>query len=370
MSQEFIRWITRVHATHAPQLIEEMNKIPVPFKVLQFGLGTMGRIITQTLMDRGNLDLVGVVDINPEYAGKSVEEILASGRKTSTSIFNSLESALQALGDQPADIALIATLSSLNDIVSSISDCFEVGMDVVSLCEELSYPYIRHPELSRDLDGLAKKHGKTVLGTGINPGFLMDLLPICLSAPCQRVDTIHVTRCINSSRRRSSFQKKIGTGMSPEDFKTAISEGAITGHVGLVESIRMIDDALGLELDYVEELPPEPVIASADIETPVADVKKGWVIGLKSTGIGRKDQRNVVTLSFVAHAGATPEFDEVNIEGHPKIVQRIEGGVQGDYGTVGMVLNMIPLVIEAQPGLFTMKDLPCPRNTQSFWRSD
>jgi 4-hydroxy-tetrahydrodipicolinate reductase len=120
----------------------------------------------------------------------------------------------------------------------------------------------------------------------------------------------------------------------------------------------MIDDALGLELDYVEELPPEPVIASADIETPVADVKKGWVIGLKSTGIGRKDQRNVVTLSFVAHAGATPEFDEV------------KGGVQGDYGTVGMVLNMIPLVIEAQPGLFTMKDLPCPRNTQSFWRSD
>jgi 4-hydroxy-tetrahydrodipicolinate reductase len=347
-----------------------MNKIPVPFKVLQFGLGTMGRIIAQTLMDRGNLELVGAVDVNPEYTGKTVEEVMDSGHKTSTPIFNSLERALRVLGDQPADIALIATLSSLNDIASSISDCFEVGMDVVSLCEELSYPYIRHPELSRDLDELAKKHGKTVLGTGINPGFLMDLLPICLSAPCQRVDAIHVTRCINSSCRRSSFQKKIGTGMSLEAFKTAISEGAITGHVGLVESIRMIDDALGLKLDYVEELPPEPVIASADIETPIADVKKGCVIGLKSTGVGRKDQRTMVTLNFVAHAGATPEFDEVSIEGHPKIVQRIEGGVQGDHGTVGMVLNMIPLVIEAQPGLFTMKDLPCPRNTQSFWRSE
>jgi len=347
-----------------------MNKIPVPFRVLQFGLGTMGRIITQTIMDRGNLELVGVVDVNPEYAGKSVEEVLGSGRKTSTSIFSSLESALHVLGDQPADIALIATLSSLNDIASSISDCFKAGMNVVSLCEELSYPYIRHPELSRDLDGLAEKHGKTVLGTGIDPGFLVDLLPICLSAPCQRVDAIDVTRCINSSRRRSSFQKKIWTGMSPEDFKMAISEGAITGHVGLVESIRMIDDALGLELDYVEELLPEPVIASADIETPITDVKKGWMIGLKSTGVGRKDQRNVVTLNFVAHAGATPESDEVRIEGHPKIVQRIEGGVQGDHGTVGMVLNMIPLVIDAQSGLFTMKDLPCPRNTQSFWRSD
>ena len=356
--------------TGAPQLIEAMNKMPVPFKVLQFGLGTMGRIIAQTLMDRGNLELVGVVDVNPEYAGKSVEEILVSDRKTSTSIFNSLETALHVLGEQPADIALIATLSFLKDIASSISGCFEVGMDVVSLCEELSYPYIRHPKLSRNLDRLARKHGKTVLGTGINPGFLMDLLPICLSAPCQRVDAIYVTRCINSSRRRNSFQKKIGTGMTPEDFKKAISEGEITGHVGLVESIRMIDDALGLKLDCIEEIPPEPVIASIDIETPIADVKKGWVIGLKSTGVGKKDQRNVVTLNFIAHAGATPEYDEVSIEGHPKIIQRIEGGVQGDHGTVGMVLNMIPFVIGAQPGLFTMKDFPCPRNTQSFWRSD
>ena len=347
-----------------------MNKMPVPFKVLQLGLGPMGRIITQTLMDRGNLELVGVVDVNPEYAGKSVEEILDSNHKTSTSVFSSLESALHELGGQPVDIALIATLSSLNDITSSISDCFEAGMNVVSLCEELAYPYIRHPELSRNLDGLAKKHGKTVLGTGINPGFLMDLLPICLSAPCQRVDAIHVTRCINSSRRRSSFQKKIGTGMSPADFKKAISEGSITGHVGLVESIRMIDDALNLELDSVAELPPEPVIASTDIETPVADVKKGEVIGLKSNGVGMKQGTDVVTLSFIAHAGAEPEFDEVRIEGYPKIVQRIEGGVQGDHGTVGIILNMIPLVIEAPPGLFTMKDLPCPRNTQSFWRSD
>ncbi len=344
--------------------------MPVPFKVLQFGLGTMGKIIAQTLMDRGNLDLVGVVDVNPEYTGKSVEEVLVSGRKTSTSIFDSLESALHVLGDQPADIALIATLSSLDDIASSISDCFEAGMDVVSLCEELSYPYIRHHELSQDLDGLAKKHGKTVLGTGINPGFLMDLLPICLSAPCQRVDTISVTRRIDSSRRRTSFQKKIGTGMSPADFKKAISEGSITGHVGLVESIRMIDDALNLELDSVVELPPEPVIASTDIITSVADVKKGEVIGLKSNGVGRRQGTDVVTLSFIAHAGAEPEFDEVCIEGYPKIVQRIEGGVQGDHGTVGMILNMIPLVIEDPPGLFTMKDLPCPRNTQLFWRSD
>jgi 4-hydroxy-tetrahydrodipicolinate reductase len=158
--------------------------------------------------------------------------------------------------------------------------------------------------------------------------------------------------------------------MSPANFKKAISEGSITGHVGLVESIRMIDDALNLELDSVVELPPEPVIASADIETPVADVKKGDVIGLKSIGVGRKQGTDVVTLSFIAHAGAEPEFDEVCIEGYPKIVQRIESGVQGDHGTVGMVLNMIPLVIEAQSGLFTMKDLPCPRNTQSFWRSD
>ncbi|MFX0107209.1 MAG: dihydrodipicolinate reductase, partial [Candidatus Hodarchaeota archaeon] len=210
----------------------------------------------------------------------------------------------------------------------------------------------------------AEKTGKSVLGTGINPGYLMDLLPITLSGPLKSVESIEVTRVINSSRRRASFQKKIGTGMRKDQFFKSIADGDITGHVGLVESIRMIDDALNLGLDHIEELPVEPVIAESPVKTSYASVDTGDVLGLKSRGIGNRGEETVIVLDFFAYADASPEYDEVKIIGDPNLTQRVEGGVHGDVGTVAMVLNMIPIVVSAYPGLYTMKDLPSPRNTE------
>jgi 4-hydroxy-tetrahydrodipicolinate reductase len=174
---------------------------------------------------------------------------------------------------------------------------------------------------------------------------------------------------MNSIHRRSSFQKKIGTGMTAQAFREAIAQKKITGHVGLVESIRMIDAALNLHLDEVAELAPEPVLASADIVTPVGAVGKGGVVGLQSAAVGRKAGETVVALDFIAFAGASPEYDEVRIEGQPNLRERIEGGVPGDLGTVAMIMNAVPLVMQTQPGLLTMKDVPCPRNTERFWRA-
>jgi 4-hydroxy-tetrahydrodipicolinate reductase len=250
----------------------------------------------------------------------------------------------------------------------TINYCLESGLDIVSLCEELSYPYVRFPALSENIHNTSIKYKKTILGTGINPGYLMDLLPIVLSAPCQTVKRIEVTRCINSARRRTSFQKKIGTGLSEGEFRELIEKGIITGHVGLIESIYMLSDALGLGLTRIDELPPEPVLAKEKMETSYTHVSKGYVLGLKSEAVGMKGDELMVTLRFHAYAGASQEFDEVRIEGYPEIIQRIEGGVMGDYGTVGMVINMIPLVIDAEPGLVTMKDIPVPRSTERIWK--
>jgi len=241
---------------------------------------------------------------------------------------------------------------------------------VISICEELSFPYQKRPEIAAKLDRVAKESGKTVVGTGINPGYLMDLLPIVLTGPCQTVDTIRVTRHMNSSHRRPSFQKKIGTSMTKEVFRKNIDEGKITGHVGLVESIQMIDSALNLGLDEIEELPPEAIIAKSRTTNSFATIEKGDVLGLRSVGVGRRHGEQIVTLDFQAYAEATPQYDEVIIEGLPKMHQRIEGGVQGDHGTIGMLINLIPIVINESPGLKTMKDLPVPRNTMRFWKED
>ncbi|MHA1939767.1 MAG: NAD(P)H-dependent amine dehydrogenase family protein [Candidatus Thorarchaeota archaeon] len=343
---------------------QDMSK---PFRVLQIGFGTIGRPIAETVIGRGNLDLVAVVDVDPALNGKSVTDFLSLSTGSSAKIYPTIDAAFEDIPG-PIDAALVLTSSSLESVKPTIIRCLEAGMHVVSICEELSYPYARYPELSDKIDKAAREVGKSVLGTGINPGYLMDLLPIVLTAPCQSVVRIHVTRVIDSARRRASFQKKVGTSMSIDEFTKAIVSGAITGHVGLVESMRLIDDALGLNLDHFEEFPPEAVIAEEKIETSFAKVDVGDVLGLKSRGVGNKKGQTIITLDFIAHAGASPEYDEVKIEGYPNLTSRIDGGVMGDYGTAAMAVNMIPIVIQAAPGLYTMKDLPIPRNTQRIMK--
>ncbi|MFW9907456.1 MAG: dihydrodipicolinate reductase [Candidatus Thorarchaeota archaeon] len=342
--------------------------MPECFSVLQIGFGSLGRHIAEAILNRDNLQLIALIDADPSLLGRSVNEFLSKPTESSVTIQGDLEKALSILGKNPPDVAVVATASSLETVFPTITSCLKHGMDVISICEQLSYPYKKQPGLSSELHRIATEAGKAVLGTGINPGYLMDLLPIVLTAPCQSVDSIHVTRHMNSSRRRPSFQKKIGTGMAKEEFRKKIDEGQITGHVGLVESIQMIEKALQLHLEEIKELPPEAVIAKKTITNSFTTIKKGDVLGLKSTGVGVRAGKEIVRLDFLAYAEAAPEYDEVVIEGHPSIHQRIEGGVQGDQGTIGMIINLIPLMSNLSPGLKTMIDIPVPRNTMRYYR--
>ena len=339
----------------------------IPFRVIQIGFGSLGQHITRSILKRENLELVSVIDANPELVNRPIKELLGDEIDSDVTVTDDLKNVLRGT---PADVAIVATSSSLETVAPTIEMCLKTGLDVISICEELSFPYQKEPKLAENLNKVAVQNSKTVVGTGINPGYLMDLLPIVLTGPCQSMETIRVTRHMNSSHRRPSFQKKIGTGMTRNEFRKNIDEGKITGHVGLVESIQMIDAALNLGLDEIEELPPEAIIADSKITNSFATVEKGDVLGLKSVGVGRRMGEEIVTLDFQAYAEATPQYDEVIIEGLPRIQQRIEGGVQGDHGTIGMILNLIPIVINESPGLKTMKDLPVPRNTMRFWKEE
>ncbi|MEM2921049.1 MAG: NADP-binding protein, partial [Candidatus Bathyarchaeia archaeon] len=280
-------------------------------------------------------------------------------------VVRDLETLLEAT---EADVLIHATSSYLKETMPQIMEAIQSGLNVVSTCEELSYPFYKYPELSNRLDAEAKKHGVTVLGTGINPGFLMDTLPIVLSAVCVDIRKIHITRMMYSGNRRASFQKKIGTGLSSDEFHKLISEGKITGHVGLVESVAMLSSATGLEIDEVKELPPEPVICNQEVSTNFATIKPGQVAGLKSVAIGQRAGKAIITLEFCSHVNVKRPYDSILIDGEPPIRQRIEGGVHGDVGTVAMVYNSIPKVLNAMPGLVTMIDLPLPSSSLGDFR--
>ncbi|MEM3439383.1 MAG: hypothetical protein QXG32_00490 [Candidatus Bathyarchaeia archaeon] len=326
-------------------------------KVVIFGLGPMGKMIAKGILEKKGIRIIGAVDILKDIVGKDLGEVLELGKNLGVTVTDDAEGLLSKV---KADLAIIATKSYLKDVYPQIALCVKAGINVISTCEELAYPYYKHPELSAEIDAMAKEHGVTILGTGINPGYLMDALPITLTGVCQRVDSIKVVRMMDSSKRRIPYQKKIGTGLSPEEFRRAIESGSITGHVGLVESIAMIASALGWKLDAIREFPPEPVLADRELRTPYTTVKPGQVAGLKSVAHGMRNGKPVIVLEFVSHAGVEEEYESVTIEGVPNISEKIAGGVHGDIGTVGVITNMIPKVLNAPPGLVTMKDLPLP----------
>jgi len=336
------------------------------FQVIQVGLGPMGKIIAKLLINRGNLLLKGVVDIDPKFIDKRLSEILEVNMEDDIIIKQDLES---LLATNKVDIVIIATSSSLKKVAPTISKAVGSGCNVISICEELSYPFEDAPILSQGLDDFAKSNEVTIVGTGINPGYLMDLLPIVITAPCQTVKSINVTRMMNSAKRRVPFQKKIGTGLTIEEFHNKISNKEISGHVGLTQSIQMIVGALGIDYDEIIEFPPKEIITEKELKTSYGEiVPPGRVSGLQSKAFARKSGKDIIVLNFVAYAGDHEEYDSIQIEGTPKIYQKIIGGVHGDLGTSAMVVNLIPKVIEARAGLLTMKDLPVPCNTENIWK--
>lgn len=328
-----------------------MNKI----NVIIYGCGVMGQKIAQALLTKKSFKIIGAVDVNPDLVGKDLGELLEPSRLLGITI---VPGAAKLLAKPQVQAVVHATSSSLKEVFPQIAECVKARKNVISTCEELSYPWKKYPRLAREIDRLAKKYKVTVTGTGINPGFLMDTLPLVLTGPCLEVKSITVHRMMNSARRRLPFQKKVGTGLTPQEFRQKIDQKEITGHVGLLESINMIASGLGWKYDEAVELPPEPVVAAKPTESGLGTIEPGRVIGLVSKAYARRNGQDIISLEFCAQAGVEEEYDEVIIDGVPPIRERIIGGVHGDIGTVAMVINTIPRVVEASPGLRVMRQFP------------
>jgi len=325
-----------------------------------YGVGVIGSMVAKSLLEKEGVTIVSAIDIAKEKVGKDLGDIIGLQKKLGIKVSNTID---EQFSRTKPDIAIHTTSSFLKDTYPQIASIVKHGVNVVSTCEELSYPYTTEPKLAEELDTLAKKHDATVLGTGINPGFLMDALVIILTAPCQKIEKIEVTRVMNAATRRLPFQRKIGAGLTVGEFKRKIESKQITGHVGLEQSVAMIADALAWKLDRIKVEPVEPVIAKNAVESEAIRVKAGNAAGLRQKVKGVMRGREVVILDFQAYIGAEEEYDTVTVKGVPPINQKISPCVHGDVGTIAMVVNMIPKVINAPPGLLTMKDLPIPSAT-------
>ncbi|HUJ15285.1 MAG TPA: dihydrodipicolinate reductase [Thermoanaerobaculia bacterium] len=322
-----------------------MNSVQ-PVAVAQYGIGPIGAEIARLLLTKPWVKLVAAVDIDPNKIGKDVGEIIGLDRKAGVKVTPDLQG--------KPEVVCHSTGSRLREVSGQLKELLEHGCHVVSTCEELSFPLDQG--VRADLQQTARSHNVTLLGTGVNPGFVMDKLPLTLTSVCQRIDSIEIIRIQNASTRREPLQRKVGAGMSTAEFRAAVHAGKIK-HMGLRESLMLVGNGLGIEFEKVSDEKIEPIVAEREVVTQYLKVAPGQVAGVHQT-IDGKGKINV-RLELRMYVGAEDvAADKVIVHGVPDLDMTVKGGIHGDRATAAMVVNAIPRVISARPGVLTMDDIP------------
>ncbi len=335
-----------------------MPKAPEgPVPVLVMGLGSIGQALVRSALASPEVELVGVVDSDPKRVGQPLSEVLgAPAHKLKVSA-----DLASAVGRSKGAVLLHATGSRLEDVMPELLAAVKLGLSVASTCEELAFPHLKYPELADKLDRAAQKAGVSVLGAGVNPGFVLDRLAATLGQVCGPVRHATLTRVVDARTRRESLQRKVGAGLSEEEFFSRLDRDELgIGHVGLVESAALCALGLGMDCDDFEE-EIVPVFAEEDIPGGAFPVKKGQVAGVFQSAVGLEEGQERVRLELTIAVGADAPGDRIELDADPKLTLEIAGGVPGDVATANVLVNAAPRLTAAEPGLLTVLELPAGR---------
>ena len=325
-------------------------------KVAQYGLGPIGVETLRLGVTKPWLRVVGAVDINPQKAGRDLSELIRTKGLRGRRCFGSLE---ELLAVERPDLVFHTTVSKFKAAYPQLEELAREGINVVSSCEELLFPQLREPVLATKLDQLCRRTGARIVGTGVNPGFVMDVLPLCLTGVSREVRAVHVQRVVNASTRREPLQRKIGSGWAPEEFRRRFRRGE-AGHAGLRESLALLAHGLGWKVSEIKEV-GDPVVADHDIRTRFLAVKAGQTCGLHQRADAKRNGKVSLTLDLKMYLDAAEPHDAIQIEGDPPMDMVIRGGVAGDAATVAALVNTAGRLVEAEAGLRLMTEVGVPR---------
>lgn len=328
-----------------------------------WGFGAMGSGMAKMILKKTGIEIVAVCDRNEHRLGKSIYEVLGCERgERAEVIINSNPN--EVFSEECADVVLIATDSFTKGAFDKIKLVLEKKINVISTAEEMAFPKAQEPELAKKLDKIAKENGVSVLGTGINPGFVLDLLILALTGTCEEVDYIKAARVNDLSPFGKAVMIEQGVGVTKEVFDKGVENESIAGHVGFPESINMITEGIGWNLEKVEQT-REPIMSSVYRKSEYAEVEAGNVAGCRQCGYGYVNGEIKIEMEhpqqILPHLEGQSTGDYVSIKGIPNIDLQITPEIPGGIGTIAMCVNSIPHVINAKPGLKTMLDIPVPR---------
>lgn len=322
-------------------------------RAIQYGVGPIGASLVRLMREKSAIELIGAIDIDPAKAGHDLGEVVGADDAPWGVLVTSDADAL--LKESP-DVVVHSTVSSLPAAAEELLACLAAESCVVSTCEELAYPSRKYPEIAAKLDAEAKSSGVAIVGTGVNPGFVMDKLVLTLASAARRVESVRATRIVNASLRREPLQRKIGAGLSVEEFRQKVAAGVIKHH-GLPESVAMVADGLGLEVEGITET-IEPLLADQPVRTEFLEVAPGQATGVHQIARGLAGGQEKIRLELQMYVGAPDPSDAIELHGDPDLRLVIPGGTHGDMATAGVVVNSIPALLDAPAGLRTVRDLP------------
>jgi hypothetical protein len=324
------------------------------YRILHVGLGPLGQRIIHDLYDRGLGRVVAAVDVNPDLAGKPLSALVKSAADD-VAVMSDLD---DFCGWDHIDAAIVTTASDLRLCADTFRKLLAHRVSIVSTCEELVWPWLRHKALADELHDLAQKSKGRLLGTGVNPGAMMDTIPVFATAVCRKVKSIEVHRIQDASPRRIPFQRKIGATLDEAAFKQGVKDGWLR-HVGLGESLHFVAHYLGLQFDEWHES-IEMVRAERDLSCGLGPIPKGHAAGVRQEAKGSLNGKAQITMIFQAAIGQADPQDRVIVDGEPRLDVVYRGGVHGDIATSAMTLNSIGSLLQTKPGLHTMATIPLP----------
>jgi hypothetical protein len=330
-----------------------------PIKVLLLGTGYMGRGIAKIIGEKQGMDIVAAVDANPQIIGKDLGQLMGLP-KSNIEIEANLQAALE---NHKPDVVVQATASRVSEAIEGILTSVEHGAFVISTAEEMSFPFKKQKELSQKIDAAAKRNNVAVMGTGINPGFVLDYLILALSSVCAHVESIIASRVNDLSPYGPAVLSTQGVGLSEEAFNAGIKDGTVVGHFGFPESIHMIAESLGWNIDRIEEI-RKPIISNVERKTESITIAPGETAGCEHIGIGYEGDKERIKLIHPQQVHPQLEgvetSDRIQIFGTPNITIATDPEIPGGIGTEAIIVNTIPRLLELEPGLRSMIDVKVP----------
>jgi 4-hydroxy-tetrahydrodipicolinate reductase len=323
--------------------------------VALLGLGRVGRDLTRVLVGRKGIRIVSAWSRNPSHEGADLG-VLAGCTAASVTVTTDRDAALGA----GADVAVVATTSFLRELASDLEAALASGHNVLCTGEETAYPWTVDRALADRIDALAKANGLTIVGTGANPGFISDTLVATLALAAPDVAGIRISRVVNVSRFSATVLGRLGVGYTAEEFAAGRAAGRIWGHIGYPQSMRLVADALGLELERVDGT-VEPLFAERTFRGDHLEVPEGRTAGFVQHYIGVLAGGEAFDARMTGHldpVGVGIEVkDTIEIDGSVPLSLQVSPGFRAQETSVAVLANSIPRVVTAPPGWITVVDL-------------